>query len=173
MPNETDNIVLLGFMGTGKTTVGRLIAERLGRPFVDLDDVIEERAGCAISDIFAREGEKGFRAREREVVRDLAAGRNHVLAAGGGVVLNPDNVRDLKAGGLLVCLLASPQTVLQRVSAQSHRPLLEDGEKAARIRSLLDARRALYEAIPFRIDTDTLTPPDVAERILQRYRSSA
>ena len=165
--NTSRNIILTGFMGTGKSTVGRLLAERLQRSFLDMDEIIEQRAGRKISAIFAEDGEPAFRKMERTLVQELAAQKNLVVATGGGVVLNPDNLRDFSATGLVVCLMAPPETILRRVASETHRPLLEDGEKAARITQLLESRRALYEAIPHRVLTTDLTPRQVAERILE------
>lgn len=163
------NIVLVGFMGTGKTTVGRILADALKLDFVDMDSIIEKRAGKPISTIFAQEGEPHFRALERALVRELAAGRNQVIATGGGIVLNPDNVRDFSATGLVVCLQATPETIYKRTAAATHRPLLEQDDKFARIVSILEKRRALYDAIPHRIDTSTRTPQSIAGEIMKLY----
>lgn len=163
------NLVLVGFMGTGKTSTGRVLAERLGRAFVDMDQRIEEREGRTIPDIFAQSGEPYFRALERALVQELAAQRNLVIAPGGGIVLNPDNVRDFAATGHVICLRASPEWILQRVGADANRPLLQTEDKLGRIRELLARRQALYDAIPAQVDTDGLTPAQVADRILARW----
>lgn len=161
------NIVLMGFMGTGKTTVGRLLASRLGRPFVDMDAVIEAREGRAISAIFAKEGEAHFRKLERALAVELAGRAGQVIATGGGVVLNPDNVTDFRRTGIVVCLTAPPETILRRVAGDAHRPLLEDGEKTERIRRLLEVRRPFYEALPHRLDTAGSAPEALVERLLE------
>jgi shikimate kinase len=166
------NIVLVGFMGTGKSTVGRLLAARLGRPFVDMDEEIERRAGRPIPEIFAREGEPAFRRLERALVRELSARSGLVIAPGGGIVLDPANVADFARSGLVACLAAAPATILARVGQDPHRPLLQGGDPLGRIVALLDRRRDLYEAIPFRIDTDGLAPEAVAERVLARFRET-
>ena len=163
---RTDNIVLVGFMGTGKTTVGRLVAGRLGMSFVDMDQAIEERAGRKISEIFAAEGEPYFRELERDAVKELSAKAGLVIATGGGVVLNHDNISDFSRSGTVVCLIADPRVILDRVSNESHRPLLEGGEKARKILTLLESRRKLYDSIPNRIDTTSITPAQVAEKVL-------
>lgn len=160
------NLVLVGFMGAGKTEAGRRAAVRLRRPFVDMDALIEARAGRSIADLFAREGEAYFRGLERDLVKELSRQSGLVIAAGGGVVLNPDNLRDLERRGIVVCLTASPEAILRRVAKQSHRPLLENGEKEQRIRALLEQRRPLYEGIARRIDTTGLTPDGVADRLV-------
>ncbi len=165
------NIILMGFMGTGKTTVGRKLAARLGLSFVDMDHVIEERAGKPISRIFAEDGEPRFRGMERELVRELAAQEGLVVGCGGGVVLNPDNVADYARTGLVVCLAATPEVIFERTAKERHRPLLEEQDRFQRIMDLLAKRKALYGAIPHQIDTVTLTPEQVAERIESLYRA--
>ena len=169
--NGRRNIVLCGFMGTGKTTVGRILAERLGLAFVDMDQLIEARAAKPISRIFAEEGEPHFRALERALARELSARTGQVIATGGGIVLNPDNLSDFGRHGLVVCLTATPETILQRTARERHRPLLEQADKRQRIVDLLERRRALYAAIPRQIATDTLTPAEIADRILAAYKT--
>lgn len=160
------NIILVGFMGTGKTTVGRILARRLGKRFVDMDGIIEQRAGKSISRIFSENGEPYFRHKERVLVQELAAASNQVIAAGGGIVLDHDNITDLDRTGKVVCLMASENEILRRVSASADRPLLEQGDKHQRILKLMKTRQALYEAIPCRVDTSALTPEEVAEKIM-------
>jgi shikimate kinase len=162
------NIILVGFMGTGKTSTGRALAARLCRDFVDMDQLIEEREGRTIPEIFASDGESHFRALERALVRELAARRNLVIAPGGGIVLNPDNIRDFAATGRVFCLRASPEWILKRVGHDTHRPLLQTDDKLGRIRDLLAKRRPLYDAIPDQVETDGRTPDEVAEEILTR-----
>jgi shikimate kinase len=166
------NIVLVGFMGTGKTSVGRRLADALGLEFLDMDHVIEQREGKPISRIFAEDGEPYFRVLERSLARELSARGGRVVATGGGIVLNPDNIRDFSPSGLVVCLLASPEAILARVEKETHRPLLACGDKLQKIRALLDSRLALYEAIPVRIDTDGLSAEQVANRVLALYRAT-
>jgi len=165
------NIVLIGFMGTGKTTVGRQLAERLGLTFIDMDDCIVERAGKPIPAIFADDGEPAFRELERQVAVDLSSRRGQVIATGGGVVLNPANIRDLETNGLLVALTATPGVILERLRHDTGRPLLSDGDKGGKIRTLLASRQHLYNAIPLKIDTDLLTSEAVARQIMDLYAS--
>lgn len=170
----TPNIILAGFMGTGKTTVGKLLARYRGMEFTDMDDCIVRRTGKSIPEIFATDGEPAFRALERQVVIELSARSGLVVATGGGVVLNPDNLRDFSAHGLLVCLTASPEVILERLRGDTGRPLLNAGDKGGKIRALLASRQHLYEAIPVKINTDTLGADAIARRILdeyERYRS--
>lgn len=161
------NIALVGFMGTGKSAVGRILARKLDREFIDMDTLIETRAGKAISAIFADEGEPAFRALERALVQELSAAGDRVIATGGGVVLNPDNLADFDRNSVVVCLLAQPETILERVARDTHRPLLEgDADKAAAIRELLAKRQSLYEAIPLQVVTDHQTAQEVAQKVL-------
>jgi shikimate kinase len=168
MDDRRRNIVLVGFMGTGKTSVGKGLAQRLGLRFVDMDSVIEERQGKPIPRIFAEDGEPRFRALERELVRELAAGSGQVIATGGGVVLNPENVSDYARSGLVVCLSAEPDTIFQRVAADSSRPLLA-GDKKQKILEILAARRSRYAAIPCRIDTTALSVSQAIEKVATLY----
>ena len=166
------NIVLVGFMGTGKSAVGKLLAERLASRFVDMDELIETRAGKPISSIFAEDGEPRFRAMEREQARELAQQSNLVVATGGGVVLNPDNIRDFSRSGLVVCLSAAPEEILRRVGNSSHRPLLNQPDPAAAIRDLLAKRQPLYAAIPFQVNTTGLTVAEVADVVMKQIPNS-
>ena len=162
----------MGFMGTGKSTTGRLVAKRLDRQWVDMDDEIERRERRTIGDIFLQDGEPYFRSVEREVVKELCERKNLVVAAGGGVVINPENVRDFSRTGVVICLNAIPSVILQRVAAETHRPLIEDGEKARKITDLLEIRKPLYDAIPNQIDTTRLSPELTADRVIEMYEKA-
>lgn len=164
------NIVLIGFMGTGKSSVGKGLAARLGLTFLDMDAMIEQREGKPISRIFAENGEPHFRALERALTQELAARTGLVIATGGGIVLNPDNPSDFASTGLVVCLQATPETILSRVQHETHRPLLASGDKMTKIRELLAKRQHLYDAIPHQIDTNDLTVDAVVARIAALYR---
>src|SRR3989338_3633633 len=118
------NIVLIGFMGTGKTSVGKILASKLGRPVADVDQRIEERQKRKIREIFESEGEARFRAFEKEAVAEIASGEGVVITTGGGVVLDPANIAALKKNGILVALSATPETIHRRVKNARHRPLL-------------------------------------------------
>ncbi|MCZ2098364.1 MAG: shikimate kinase, partial [Anaerolineae bacterium] len=157
---SSQNIVLTGFMGTGKTTIGRRVAALLDRRFVDADDVIVERAGMSIPQIFATQGEAAFRALEKEVCRDLAAERGLVIATGGGMLVDPDNRAAMLASGLVVCLVASREVLRARLARGAERPLASDWE------ALLEKRRAAYAAIPDHIDTSDNSPERAAQRII-------
>ncbi|MBI9021182.1 MAG: shikimate kinase [Verrucomicrobia bacterium] len=162
------NIILVGFMGTGKTVTGRVLAERTGLELVDMDSLIEARQGKTIPEIFATDGEPAFRAMERELVQELAQRDGLIISTGGGIVLNPDNIADFEKTGLVVCLKASPEMVFQRLEKDASRPLLA-GDKKTQIASILETRSPFYDAIAHGIDTDGLTAEETAEPILALY----
>lgn len=161
------NIVLVGFMGTGKSAVGACLAERLGWPLVDTDLLVATEAGCSIPEIFAREGEAGFRERESAAVASAAARDRVVIATGGGVLGRDENVRRLRAKGRLICLTARPEVILARTAPWRDRPLLagsQDPREA--VERLLSARQPRYALAEFTLDTSDLTVAEVADRIL-------
>jgi shikimate kinase/3-dehydroquinate synthase len=160
------NIVITGFMGTGKSAVGREVAGRLGWQFLDMDDVIVLRVGKPIPRIFAEYGERAFRTLESQVCADLGARDGLVIATGGGALVNADNRRTMMRGGIVVCLTADPEEILRRVGDDDNRPLLDVPDPRARIVELLDARRAAYQSIPWQIETTGLSVEQVAERVV-------
>ena len=170
--NDSRNIILVGFMGTGKSSTGRAVAARLGRAFLDMDSMIEEQQGKPIPQIFADHGEPYFRALERKLVQELALRSNLVIAPGGGIVLNPDNIADFSRTGFVVCLHATPQMILSRVGADTNRPLLQGGDKLQKITDLLAKRQPQYDAIPRRIETDGFTPAEVAEKVIALFQAA-
>jgi shikimate kinase len=170
-------VVLVGYRGTGKTTVGQILAEALKWPFIDTDPLIELRAHLSISDIFARLGEPAFRDLESAVIADLAETDPAVIAVGGGAVLRPQNLPCLRANSLVVWLTASPETLYKRMAGDattaSRRPSLTGLAGLEEIRRLLDVREPYYHsAAHMALDTETYTPREVAERILQRVRET-
>ncbi|MGQ9626858.1 MAG: shikimate kinase [Anaerolineae bacterium] len=164
------NIILTGFMGTGKTSVGLEVARRLGRPFVDMDAEIEARTGKSIATIFSEEGEPRFRNLEAEMCRELSARRGLVIATGGGALLDEENRRCMSDSGLVICLTCQVEEILRRLSESDDRPLLAVSERKREIESLLARRRAAYEAIPHRIDTTGLTVDEVAEQVIALWQ---
>lgn len=142
--NVSRNIFLIGLMGAGKTTVGRALAKKLHRRFIDTDHEIEARTGASIPLIFEIEGEEGFRQRETEAIRDLTAQQGIVLATGGGAILKPENRQCLKAGGVVIYLRASISSILQRTSHDKNRPLLQTADPRARLEELARVREPLY-----------------------------
>ncbi|MBI2438954.1 MAG: shikimate kinase [Lentisphaerae bacterium] len=165
---DNRNIVLVGFMGAGKTAVGQALARKLRRTFLDMDAELEARALKPISRIFAEEGEAAFRRMERDLVVECSCRQNLVIAAGGGVVLNPDNVRDFTVTGYVICLKATPEEILRRVELSKERPLLEQGDKAERIRALLLSRQKLYDALAYQVDTTGKSVAEVVPEVLNR-----
>lgn len=146
--SKNNNLILCGFMGSGKSTVGRLLAKRLGRPFVDLDAYIEAEAGQTVAEIFKTKGQAAFRAMEQAAARSLCSRSGLVLACGGGTVLNPETAALLRQSGTVIYLSVCPQTVLQRLEGDATRPLLQGtgAEKAGRVAALLAEREPLYRA---------------------------
>ena len=167
------NLVLIGMMGAGKTVVGQLLSKRLGRPFADTDAMIEAEAGRTITELFADEGERGFRAREAEAVRWVSALRGQVVAVGGGAILDPGNLTALRATGDLVLLDATPAALAERCTASGTRPLLADADDIeARLARILDRRRPAYHrAAAHIVDTTGRTPEQVAEAVLTWART--
>lgn len=159
-------IVLTGFMGTGKSVVGRRLAQRLALPFVDLDDAIETSADMTIPEIFASEGESGFRRREREIIAGLANRGSCVMATGGGAVLDPENLRNLRNGAILVCLVAEPAVILHRLRDDAGRPLLQSPDRLTRICELLEQRAAAYAQADLTIDTSAEGVEEIVDRII-------
>jgi shikimate kinase len=165
------NLVLVGFMGSGKSSAGRLVAPRLGLRFVDMDTTIEERVGLSIPKIFDQYGEPFFRQQERALTQELAAQQDQVIATGGGIVLNPDNLADFSRTGIVVCLWVSPAAAYERTKHAKHRPLLEtDSDRQARLESLLREREPLYRAIPIQIDVSHMTVTQQADALERIYR---
>ncbi len=162
------NIALIGFMGTGKTAVGKLLAERLGREFIELDALIEKKAEKSIPEIFQQDGEIAFRELEIEATREVAEKENAVIACGGGVVLNQINVDRLKKQSVIVYLTASPEVILKRTSSdKDERPLLVAEDKASKVDALLKLRKPFYDrAADMTVDTSELEVTEVVEQIL-------
>jgi shikimate kinase / 3-dehydroquinate synthase len=160
------NIILTGFMGTGKSSVGREVADRLGRPFVDLDDMIVKQAGKPIPEIFATDGEAAFRALEDQMCQELKEPSGQVIATGGGAVLNPANREALEAGGTVVCLEASPDVIARRLARGDGRPMLSGFSPGARIAELLAERASAYAVLPHHLDTSALSIAQAAERVM-------
>lgn len=159
-------VVLTGFMGTGKTSIGRCVATRLAHPFVDTDALVEEREGRSVAAIFAAAGEAYFRAAERRAIADACAVADAVIATGGGAIVDPENRAQLKAAAPIVCLTARPSVILARARAAGEtRPLLQSDDPAARIAALLAERAPAYAQADLTIDTSERTVDDVAAEI--------
>jgi shikimate kinase len=164
------NLALVGFMGTGKTSAGRLVAELLHFDFLDTDELIQSRTGRTIADIFAKNGEPAFRALERDVVVELAGRAKTVISTGGGLPTDLDNLAALKLHSLVVCLWASPERIWERVRNQSHRPLLHDPDPQQKIRELLGIRTPFYRQADVLINTDRRSAREVAQQIVLQFK---
>ncbi len=167
------NVALIGFMGVGKSAVGRILADDLGKSFVDSDYLIAQRTGKTIARIFQEEGEIAFRELEIGIIKELAAGANQLIACGGGVVLNKINLDRLKLDGVIVWLTATPEVILKRALADgTGRPLMPP--KLAEIRRLLSLRKPYYErAADFAVDTSDLDIEAIVKRIRNELRTNA
>jgi len=167
------NLFLIGPMGAGKTTLGRIIAYELGYPFFDSDRVIEERTGVDIPTIFDYEGEQGFRDRESKIINELTQLKKVVLATGGGAVLRKENRDRLAQRGFVIYLKVSVKSQLERTSRDKSRPLLQIEDPEAKLRELADARRPLYEeTCNFSVHTDEQRTQSLKASIIRAYRIS-
>ena len=166
------SIALIGFMGVGKTTVGKVLAKRLNRKFVETDSLIEQQVGKPIAEIFQQDGEVAFRELEIEVTKKVAENKNQIIACGGGIVLNKINIDRLKKDSVIVCLTASPKVILERVSGDGgERPILKASNKAGKIQELLRFRQPFYErAADIKIDTSKLDINSVVEGIINQVK---
>ncbi|HVR36701.1 MAG TPA: shikimate kinase [Methylomirabilota bacterium] len=165
------NLALIGFMGSGKSSVGRLVAESLGFEFVDTDSLIEASTGRTISDLFAQNGENAFRELETRVVGELAARHHTVISTGGGLAARQENLDNLKQHALVVCLWASPEKIWERVRHQTHRPLLQDANPLARIRELLEQRESVYKLADVLVNTEMRPLKEVAQQVVHHFNS--
>lgn len=165
------NIVLTGFMGTGKTATGQLLASTLRLPFVDTDSEVEAAVGMTVAEIFSRFGEQRFRSEESLAVARAAQRRGCVIATGGGVALDPDSMRRLRSSGVIILLTARPEVIVERVSSDDVRPLLtgpggSPKQLLGKIMSLLEQRDPLYADCDLRIDTSNLRPEQTVAEIM-------
>lgn len=165
------NIILIGFRGTGKTTIGRILAQRLGKEFVDADAYLEQREGKTIKDIFAEGGEKLFREIETEIIAELCLSDNRVVATGGGAILREENVKTLKKSGIIILLEANTDTIYKRIhrdtTTEQRRPSLTNRNAYEEIEYLLEYRRPLYDkTADFVINTASMSATDVAKKII-------
>ena len=169
MEKDRKNIVLVGFMGTGKTSVGIRLAEMLKMQFVDTDDLIEKESGMTISDMFSKMGEDYFRDRESSIIEKVSKLDGQVIATGGGAVKREENVNNLRATGIIFCLHASPEVILQRTSGYEHRPLLQVEDPIKKINEMLKERESFYAKADYRIDTSDFTIEQIVDTIANIY----
>ncbi len=168
------NIALIGFMGSGKTEVGQILAKKLKLKFIEIDTMIEKKAGVNIPQIFTDMGETGFRELEIEVTKETATKKHSVIACGGGLVLNRINIDRLRQTSVMVYLSATPKATLTRVSNQTgQRPLLDVANPISKIRDMIKFRKPFYErAADITINTSRLTPEAVADEIIRKLKDN-
>jgi len=167
------NLYLVGFMGTGKTTIGRAVAHRLGFQLIDSDHEIERRQGKMIPEIFAQQGEPAFRAMEREFIEHGHPAERTVVSCGGGLVVQPGMLELLKEKGVVVCLHASIETILARTARHRNRPLLDVEDPEQRVRALFAQREPIYKQAGTVILTDSRPLQDISAHVLRAWRRDA
>ena len=160
------NIIITGFMGSGKSVVAEELARKLGMKFIDMDQIIEERQGMSISDIFDRYGESYFRKQENKLLKELSSKENMVIATGGGTLLSTDNAKILNEKGEIICLYADSKVLYNRVKRKNNRPLLRGENLLDRINQLVEERKKKYDNIKLKIDTSDLNIQEVVDRII-------
>lgn len=162
-----ENVILIGFMGVGKTSLGKLLAGKLGRAFIDLDEKIERDAQLTIPQIFERYGEKHFRELEKAAVKEVCQRRNIVIATGGGTVKDAENMQLLKESGVVICLTTEPEEIFRRTAKRGERPLLDGGgnERLETIKKMLAERDKFYSQADFKIDTTEWSPLQIVNEI--------
>ena len=170
------NVILTGFMGTGKTSLGKMLATKLGRPFFDIDKKIEDEAHLSIPKIFERFGEEHFRELERVAVKELSERRGLVISTGGGTIKDAENLRLLKNSGVMICLTTEPEEIFNRTARRGERPVLDGGgdERLATIKKLLAERQKFYERADYTVDTTEWSPIQIVDdicRYLRQFRS--
>lgn len=166
------NLILIGFMGTGKTSLGKLLANKLGKNFIDLDRKIEQDSGMTITEIFSKHGEKYFRELEKDAVKEVTTKKNLVIATGGGTVKDADNLRLLKNSGVIVCLTTSPEEIFLRTERRGERPVLDNSrdERLATIKKLLAERQKYYSQADYTIDTTDWSPLQIMNDICEHLK---
>jgi shikimate kinase len=164
--NLKSNIILIGFMGTGKTAVGKRLAAILGKTFYDTDQEVEAVTGMTVSQLFNKHGEVRFRSEENLAIQRLLQKENCIIATGGGIVLNRDNIDFLAEKGVIICLSARPEIIYERVKRRNNRPLLKRGNLYETIVKLMEERKELYKCADFFIDTSDLDFHQIIEKIV-------
>jgi len=166
-----ENIIITGFMGTGKSVIAKELARKLKMKFIDMDRIIEEGQGMSIADIFSRYGENYFRQQENKLVKELSQKENMIIATGGGTLLSSDNARILGQRGQIICLYADSRTIYYRVKKRNNRPLLKGENVLSEIDRLLEKRKKIYDNIKLKIDTTNLNIQEVTDKIIALLKS--
>ena len=165
--DEAKNIVLIGLMGSGKSSVGRTVAKKLGRRFIDTDRYIERKAGKTTQEIFEQDGEKAFRTLEKETIKKISQYIGIVIATGGGVIKDQENFNHLKKSGWIFALYASPSTLYQRIEGKRVRPLLSDKEDPVKaLEDIFNSRKDSYAQADFHINTENKQINEIADEII-------
>ncbi len=168
------NIFLIGFMGTGKSTVAEYLQKHFSMPLIEMDETLEEREKMTIPEIFASKGEPYFRQAETELLREIQKSTNVIVSCGGGAAMRPENVEIMKQKGKVVLLTASPENILERVKNDENRPLLKNRKTVEGIRELMEARRPFYEAAAdLTVRTDTQPLEEICEEIFRKLETEA
>ncbi|MEW6161722.1 MAG: shikimate kinase [Nitrospirota bacterium] len=164
------NIVLTGFMGTGKTEVGKELSRLLNMGLIDVDTEIEKSQEMTINEIFKKFGEPRFREIETEMIKKVSENKNVIISTGGGAALKQENIDVMRKNGVIVCLVATPETILKRTSHNSNRPLLQVEDPFGRVKELLNYRRPFYEKADIMVDTEGKTPLQIAGEIIEKLK---
>lgn len=168
---KMDNILLIGFMGVGKTEVGKLLAKKLSMTYIDTDIIIEGEEGKSINRIFAENGEESFRDMESRLLDKLADKKNCVISTGGGIILRPENVKKMENMGSLILLWSDIETIYERTKNASVRPLLNAADPKAKAKEILDFRTPIYRSIAdLEVDTSRLSPEEACNKIIKFIR---
>jgi shikimate kinase len=162
------NIVLTGFMGAGKSSVGRIPGEKLQMRVIDTDDMIEKDAGMSISDIFSKHDESHFRELEEKVVQQTSNLSGYIIITGGGAILNKENMENLRKKGVIIYLHTTPEIIYNRIKGKTHRPLLQVKNPLKKIKELLDFRAPFYANNDIEVKTSNLSVDEVVEEIIQK-----
>ena len=164
---EIDNIILVGTMGAGKTTIGRQLAKKLSKEFYDSDHEIEKHTGADISLIFELEGEEGFRKRESQLLKEIVSNKNIVLSTGGGAVLDPENRKLLSDNGIIIYLKSTAEKLYRRIADDKRRPLIQTDDRLNKIKKILEEREPLYQSLANEIiETQELSIKQITQKIL-------
>lgn len=165
------NLVLIGFMGSGKSVVGETLAKKLNLSFIETDKLIENKSGISINEIFEKEGEPFFRTLEKETVKDASDHQNTVISVGGGAILDEDNVKSLKRNGFFIYLKAPFTVLYDRIKESTNRPLLAVHNPEDKMQALLEARQMTYESVAdLVIDVSSETPEEITEKIVKELK---
>ena len=165
--DEAKNIVLVGLMGSGKSAIGRTIAKKLGRRFIDTDRLIERKTGKTIAEIFNSEGELLFRKQEKDIIRKISQYIGIVIATGGGAIKDPENFKCLKESGWIIALFASPAVLYQRIAGKRIRPLLlDEDEPIKKLEEIFNERKSMYSQADFQVNTENKEINQIADEII-------